>query len=58
MDNIDPNEYMVDGWDSAEADTKYVRGSLYNKIGMTVTWTYYVLILGMAIRLAVVLNSN
>ena len=54
---IDPSEYMIDGWDQ-QSDPRYRRGSLHNKIGMTVMWTYYVLFVGMVIRLIVVLNSN
>ena len=57
MKKIDPSEYMIDGWDQ-QSDPRYIRGSLHNKIGMTVMWTYYVLIVGMVIRLVLVLNSN
>ncbi len=49
MRKIDPSEYMVDGWDR-QGETQYVRGSLHNKIGMTVMWTYYILFAGMFIR--------
>ena len=52
---IHPDEYMQDGWDR-QGEVRYVRGSRYNKIMMTMTWVYYVLILGMAIRLILVLN--
>ena len=31
-------------------ETKYRRGSLHNKVGMTIMWTYYVLFAGMFIR--------
>jgi hypothetical protein len=56
---IDTKEYMVDGWDRSPhlAVHPYKRGSLHNKIGMTVMWTYYVLFTGMVIRLIIVLNS-
>ena len=49
---------MCDGWDSAPWPVSpYKRGSLDNKIGMTVLWTYYVLFAGMFIRsLIIVLN--
>ena len=57
MKKIDPSEYMIDGWDQ-QSDPRYIRGSLHNKIGMTVMWTYYALFVGMVIRLIVVLNSN
>ena len=56
MRKIDPSEYMVDGWDS-QGTPNYVRGSRHNKIGMTIMWTYYLLFVGMVIRLIVVLNS-
>jgi len=56
---IDTKDYMVDGWDRSPhlAVHPYKRGSLHNKIGMTVMWTYYVLFTGMVIRLIIVLNS-
>ena len=59
MKKIDPSEYMVDGWDSTPDGyvTKYNRGARHNKIGMTVMWTYYVLIIFMVIRLIWVLNT-
>ena len=55
---IDPSEYMQKGWDSsAPGAHPYVRGSLHNKIGMTITWIYYVLFAGMFIRgLVIFLN--
>ena len=54
---IHPDDYMQDGWDSAPGTVHpYVRGSRHNKIGMTVTWAYYILIIGMVIRLILVLN--
>ena len=59
MRKIDPSEYMVDGWDSTPDGyvTKYKRGSRHNKVGMTIMWTYYVLIVFMIIRLIWVLNT-
>tara|TARA_R100000008_G_C3531435_1_gene139505 strand:+ start:137 stop:310 length:174 start_codon:yes stop_codon:yes gene_type:complete len=57
MRKIDPNEYMIDGWDQ-QTDPKYVRGSLYNKVMMTGLWVYYVLFAGMAIRLIWILNTR
>ena len=53
---IDPSEYMIDGWDR-QGEVHYVRGSRYNKMMMTGLWLYYVLIVGMVIRLVWVLNS-
>ena len=56
MRKIDPSEYMVDGWDRQGTPT-YKRGSLHNKVGMWIMWTYYVLVAGMFIRgLIVFLN--
>ncbi len=53
---IDPSEYMIDGWDR-QGEVRYVRGSRYNKIMMTMTWVYYVLFAGMFIRgLVIFLN--
>ena len=49
MRKIDPSEYMVDGWDRQGTPT-YKRGSLHNKVGMWIMWTYYVLFVGMFIR--------
>ena len=49
MKQIDPSEYMVDGWDRQGTPT-YKRGSLHNKVGMWIMWTYYVLFAGMFIR--------
>ena len=54
---IDPSEYMVDGWDR-QVTPSYRRGSLHNKVGMTIMWTYYALFVGMVVRLVLVLNSN
>lgn len=57
MEKIDPNEYMMPGWDQAPSEVSYRRGSLDNKVGMTVLWVYYVLFAGMFIRgLVVFLN--
>ena len=56
MRKIDPSEYMVDGWDRQGTPT-YKRGSLHNKVGMWIMWTYYVLFADMFIRgLIVFLN--
>ena len=55
---IDPSEYMQKGWDSAPGTVHpYVRGSRHNKIGMTVTWIYYIAMICMVVRLIWVLNS-
>ena len=56
---IDPSEYMQDGWDSSPGPVHpYRRGSLHNKVGMWIMWTYYVLFTGMVIRLIWVLNTR
>ena len=56
--NIPTKEYMVDGWDRCPLNVHpYKRGSRHNKIGMTIMWTYYLLFIGMIIRLIVVLNT-
>ena len=57
MRKIDPSEYMVDGWDR-QGTPNYVRGSRHNKIGMTIMWTYYVLIIFMVTRLIWVINTR
>ena len=55
---IPTKEYMQDGWDSAPGPVHpYVRGSRHNKIGMTIMWTYYILFVGMVVRLIWVLNT-
>ena len=54
---IEPSEYMVDGWDR-QGTPSYRRGSLHNKVGMTIMWTYYALFVGMVVRLVLVFNSN
>ena len=53
---IDPDEYMMSGWDSAPSQVSYRRGSLSNKVGMTALWTYYILFVSMIVRLIWVLN--
>ena len=57
MRKIDPSEYMIDGWDR-QGEVNYVRGSRHNKIGMTIMWTYYVLVIFMVTRLIWVLNTR
>ena len=58
MRKIDPKEYMQDGWDSAPGVVHpYKRGSLHNKVGMWIMWTYYVIFTCMVIRLIWVLNT-
>ena len=39
---IDTKEYMQDGWDSGPTGCHpYKRGSRHNKIGMTIMWAFY-----------------
>ena len=39
---IDTKEYMQDGWDSGHTGCHpYKRGSRNNKIGMTIMWAFY-----------------
>ena len=39
---IDTKEYMQDGWDSGPTGCHpYKRGSSHNKIGMTIMWIFY-----------------
>ena len=55
---IDPKDYMQDGWDRSPVGAHpYVRGSRHNKIVMIIMWTYYLLVIGMVVRLILVLNS-
>jgi len=51
-------DYMVDGWDRSPhlAVHPYKRGSRHNQIGMSIMWSYYILITGMVIRLIILLN--
>jgi len=51
-------DYMVDGWDKCPPGAHpYVRGSLHNKVGMWIMWTYYILFTAMVVRLIWVLNT-
>ena len=55
---IHTDEYMQAGWDESPPGCHpYQRGSRHNKIGMWIMWTYYVLIVGMVIRLIWALNT-
>ena len=55
---IKTKDYMVDGWDRSPhlAVHPYKRGSRHNQIGMWIMWSYYVLIIGIVLRLIIVLN--
>jgi len=55
---IHPKEYFSsDVWKrNIPPVTNFKRGSAYNKFGMLVMWSYYVLITGIIVRLIVVLN--
>ena len=55
---IHPDEYMQAGWEKTPSGAHpYQRGSRHNKIGLWIMWTYYVIIVGMVVRLVWVLNS-
>ncbi len=53
---IHPDEYMEKGWER-QGEVRYVRGSRYNKVMMSMTWVYYLFIIAMVIRLIWVLNT-
>ena len=54
---IHTSEFMIDGRDRSPSGAHpYRRGSLHNKIGMTIMWTYYIIFIAMVVRLIVVLN--
>ena len=46
MKKMDTKEYMVDGWDRSPhlAVHPYKRGSRHNKIGMTIMWSFYIIV--------------
>ena len=52
MKKITTDDYMVVGWDRSPhlAVHPYKRGSLHNKIGMWIMWTYYIFFAAMFIR--------
>ncbi len=55
---ITTDDYMQAGWDECPSGCHpYKKGSRHNKIGMWIMCTYYVLIVGIVIRLIWVLNS-
>ena len=42
---MDTKEYMVDGWDRCNLNVHpYKRGSRHNKIGMTIMWSFYIIV--------------
>ena len=57
MRKIDPNEYMIDGWDQ-QGESNYVKGSTYNRMMMTGLWVYYVLFAAMFIRGLIIFLSR
>ncbi len=55
---IHTDEYMQAGWNDGPVGAHpYVKGSRHNKIGMTIMCSYYILFVGMFIRLVWVLNT-
>ena len=53
---IDTKEYMQDGWDSGPTGCHpYKRGSRHNKIGMTIMFLFYGIVLVQVIHAMIVL---
>ena len=51
---IDTKEYMQDGWDSGPTGCHpYKRGSRHNKIGMTIMWVFYGIVIIQILHAAV-----
>ena len=43
---IPTKDYMQDGWDSGPIGCHpYKRGSRHNKIGMTIMWVFYIIVI-------------
>ena len=43
---IPTKDYMQDGWDSGAIGCHpYKRGSRHNKIGMTIMWVFYIIVI-------------
>ena len=57
MRKIDPSEYMVDGWDRSShlAVHPFKRGSRHNKIGMSIMWIFYGIVILQLIHAFIVL---
>lgn len=54
----DTESYMVHGWQRGPTGCHpYKRSSKHNRIGMTIMWSYYILITLMILRLIYVLNT-
>lgn len=54
----DTESYMVHGWQRGPTGCHpYQRSSKHNRIGMTIMWSYYILITLMILRLIYVLNT-
>ena len=55
---IPTTSYMQDGWDRGPTGCHpYKRGSRHNKVGMSIMWTYYILVIIMVARLIWALNT-
>ncbi|PQM57987.1 MAG: hypothetical protein CML40_10890 [Rhodobacteraceae bacterium] len=53
---LDTKEYMVDGWDRGPRGSHpYKRGSLHNKIGMVLMWSFYGIVIAQLIHAFIVL---
>ena len=56
-DALEKEYYESRDYINGDERDPYKRGSLHNKIGMTIMWTYYVIFASMVIRLIWVLNT-
>ena len=54
---LDTKEYMVDGWDRGPRGSHpFKRGSLHNKIGMVLMWSFYGIVIALLIHAFIVLT--
>ena len=54
---IDTKEYMQDGWDSGPTGCHpYKRGSRHNKIGMTIMWLFYGIVIIQILHVVTVIS--
>ena len=53
---IPTKDYMQDGWDSGPIGCHpYKRGSLHNKIGMTIMWSFYGIVIAQVIHVVTII---
>ena len=56
MKEIPTKDYMVDGWDRGPRGAHpYKRGSFHNKIGMTLMWIFYGIVIIQILHVVTVL---